>query len=293
MTFSAISGANANTYTIPTALSQTTYFRRAFRSYCDTIYSNTVTVTVYNGAQGTPNTFGNGLWNAYVYNAADYTTSYSGYYTTASALLYNSTTDFGVTAAPSTAPNYQGCQVNQNGFSIRYQRTNFTPGTYQIDIPMNDDGMNIILDGTTIYTSAGYNPSPRTNVWTGTLTATSQLEIRFNNNGGGNGQIESVDPSSVINTPPTAGTIAGNQVACNTVVPSFQLTSSVGSSNGRNLFTFVESLPVGIIHRVRELCDNCRCQFRYLHDSNCSFSDYLFQKRTAHGVKLFTPIQLQ
>ncbi len=222
ITFNAISGANATTYTIPALLSQTTYYRRAYSTFCETVYSNTITVTVYPGAVGTPGTFGSGFWNAYVYNSTDYSSNYSGYFTTGSPLNYNTVSQFANNAAPSSVSNYQGCPIGNTNYSIRYQRTNFTTGIYQIGVNINDDNMNIILDGVTVY-SSGYNAGVRANVWTGSLFPTSQLEIRYLNNSGP-GEINFTF-TTVANTAGTAGSISGNQVACNTVVPTFQLTN--------------------------------------------------------------------
>lgn len=231
ISFANIIGANATTYTIPSPLAQTTYYRRAYQTACSTVYSNTITVTIFAGAQGTPNTFGNGLWNAYVYNATDYTTNYSGYYTTAAALTYNTTSSFANGVPPSSAATYQGCPVAVTAYSVRLQRTNFTPNVYQIDIAQNNDGMNIILDGVTIYTS-GLNNTYRTNVWTGTLNATSQLEIRYANTAGATGNLSfSIAPVATV-TAPTPGSIAGNQTACNSSNPAFTLTSVSAATVG-------------------------------------------------------------
>jgi hypothetical protein len=229
VTFTNIPGGNLVAYTIPAILSQTTYFRRAYRTYCDTLYSNTVTVTIYNGAQGTPNTFGNGLWNAYVYNANDYSSNYSGYYTTGSGLNYNSTTDYTVNQAPSLAPTYQGCQVNANVHSVRYQRTNFPLGVYQIGVGRNDDDMSIILNGVTVY-SSGTNTGARANVWTGTLGGNSNLEIRYRNTGGPG----DISWTFTLLAPPTyssAGSIAGNQAICSNTTPT-GLTSGSAATQG-------------------------------------------------------------
>jgi hypothetical protein len=231
ITFTNIVGANATTYTIPSPLAQTTYFRRAYQTACSVVYSNTITVTIFAGAQGTPNTFGNGLWNAYVYNATDYSSNYSGFYTTASGLSYNTTSSFAVGAPPSAAATYQGCPVSVTNYSVRLQRTNFTPNVYQIDIAANNDGMNIILDGVTIY-SSGLNNTYRTNVWTGTLNASSQLEVRYANTAGATGNLSfNILPVNTV-TAPLPGTIAGNQTACNSSNPSLALTSVLPATVG-------------------------------------------------------------
>lgn len=230
LVFTNIPGANSSSYLIPVALTQTTFYRRLYRSYCDTVASNVVKVEVYTGVvQGTPGGFGNGLWNAYVYNATDYATAYSGYYTTGSSLSYNTTTDFAAAAAPSSASTYLGCVVSNTQYSVRFQRTNFTPGIYQIGVNRNDNNMVILLDGVQIYTS-GTNGGVRSNVWTGTLKANSQLEIRYNNTGG-NGDISWTITPTTLSVPALAGTISGNQSMCSGQIPQFVFgTVSTGTA---------------------------------------------------------------
>lgn len=230
VTFTNISGANATTYTIPGSLTQTTYYRRAYTTYCETVYSNTVTVTVYPGAMGTPGTFGTGQWNAYVYNSTNYT-SYAGFYTTGSALNYSTTTDYATNAAPSLAPSYQGCNVPATAYSVRYLRTGLTAGVYQIGVGFNDDGMDIIIDGVTVYSLAGGNGSNRPNVWTGSLTSSSQVEIRYANTGSVGSLVFNMTllPSP---TAPTPGVVAGTQSVCATEVPTIGLTSTTNAAAG-------------------------------------------------------------
>ena len=50
--WTAISGANAITYDAPLGLTQTTQYRRAATNGCATVYSNTITVTVYSAMDG-------------------------------------------------------------------------------------------------------------------------------------------------------------------------------------------------------------------------------------------------
>jgi hypothetical protein len=229
ITYTNISGANGASYTHTSALSVTTYFRRAYRTYCDTVFSNVVTATVVASAQGTPGVFGNGVWNAYVYDENNFT-SHSGYYTSGAGLSYNSTSSFANNVPASNATGYQGCQVSIPSQSIRFQRTNFTPGIYRIAMGTNDDGMQIIFNGTVVYNVAGFNNTARPNVWTGFLTNSSQLEINVANGGAGQFQID-WSFSTLPNSPATqAGTIAGNATICSGLTVA--LTSSVAATVG-------------------------------------------------------------
>lgn len=51
-TWSAISGANSLTYDVPAGLTKTTQYRRSATNSCGTVYSNVVTVTVYDDLDG-------------------------------------------------------------------------------------------------------------------------------------------------------------------------------------------------------------------------------------------------
>lgn len=227
--FTNIAGANLASYTPGFALTSTSYFRRAYLTYCDTVFSNSVTATVLNGAPGTPNEFGNGVWNAYVYNATDYASNYSGFYTTASGLTYNSTTDFSATIAPSLAPTYNGCQVSANLYSIRYQRTGFVDAVYRIGVNRNDNNMAIVLNGVTVF-SRVTTGTAQTNVWTGRLEPNSQLEIRFNNTGG-SGDISWTFTTVSTVTNLQAGSVNGNQTICSVTLPSV-IASVAAATNG-------------------------------------------------------------
>ncbi|MEJ0083204.1 MAG: hypothetical protein WDM78_20155 [Puia sp.] len=57
---------------------------------------------------------------------------------------------------------------------VSYRRTNFTPGTYQIDVVYHDDDGYLFVNGVQVWSQTGCcTASP--NVWTGTLGATDKV----------------------------------------------------------------------------------------------------------------------
>jgi hypothetical protein len=191
-----ISGANAAAYTIPAALSQTTWYRRAASNFCATVaYSNPVKVYMFPTAPGDPTVFGNNVWNAYVYDfsSTGYTsadnnwTDYKGVFTTPGISTanqgFNSATIYNIANNPSSVSTYQGCLVGASLSGAQFKRQGFPDSTYQIDFNSDDAGY-LYVNGVLVYGRTGCCTLVP-NVWTGTLNATSTVEYRYKNSGGG------------------------------------------------------------------------------------------------------------
>jgi len=165
--------------------------------------SNTATSSVIvQNVPGAPATsvFGNNTWNAYCnYNNITYS-NYYGYYTE-NNLSFNTTSRWGNTAGPSVANAasglaYSGCSfltgtgtcgantLNYTNYSMSFKRTNFTCGYYQIDVNYQDDSFTLLINGVQVFQNTNYTPSLQSNVWTGFLGPTSQVEMRLINNCG-------------------------------------------------------------------------------------------------------------
>lgn len=132
---------------------------------------------------GNPATFGNGVWNAYVYNSNTIAgfTNYAGFYSF-SGLSFDTGTQYGTTSSPTAASGYAGCSVVGNtNYGISFKRTNFTCGYYQIDIPYQDDQAAIYINGSLVFQNTTFTGTAQTNVWRGFLNASSTVEIRFVN----------------------------------------------------------------------------------------------------------------
>ncbi|HWK07817.1 MAG TPA: hypothetical protein VNS58_29500, partial [Puia sp.] len=231
-TIAGYTGYTDISYTGTVSPTVPTQFRRVAFDVCnDTAYSNAVTFTPGAGAVGNPSVFGNGAWNVYCYNAsgaAFSTATYMGYYTEP-LLSFNSVNRWGTNSPPSMASGYQGCQVDQVNHWVSYRQTNFTPATYQLDIPTHDDDVYVYINGVLVFTHVGCCDS-HTNIWTGALGATDQVEYRWRQNyGASQGAL-----NLTVVTPPvslTPGVIGASQTICNNTAPAAFTSTSAGVSN--------------------------------------------------------------
>ncbi|HYG37881.1 MAG TPA: sugar-binding protein, partial [Cytophagales bacterium] len=231
--FTNISGATATTYDAP-AVTQTTYYRRAVIDACNnTVYSNTVTVSIYGSVQGDPTVFGNNIWHAYAYKSNDFT-NYGGYYTQGSTteLSFDSEDLWAESSSPSNSQskvsNYLGCQIPTNYHSISYKRKGFPVGTYQIDVTSHDDEAFLYVNGILVWNHYGWGDT-HGNVWTGNLDATSTIEFKWSEGIGesyGSLRFTSTTPSNSV----LAGSISDDQSICYGGNPAAFTSTATGSS---------------------------------------------------------------
>lgn len=229
VTWSYIFGATTEDYNATAPIIADTYFRREVSDNCGNaaVYTSPVLITINNTTPGDPSIFGNNQWNAYVYNSNNFT-NYSGFYV--EPLLSFSTTDrFAQSSIPSFASGYQGCQTNGTQYSIIFKRTNITPGIYQIDIPYHDDNVFVYVNGVLVYQFLGCCAA-RNNVWTGSLNASSEVELRYINFNGP-GQLQAsftlVTPAGLT----SAGSIGSGQNVCFGAIPA-TLTNATDAVSG-------------------------------------------------------------
>ena len=221
------SGVTTNTLTLTGVTASNNYSVVVSGACSPSVTSSAATLTVYTSAPGTPSVFGNGVWNAYCYGAINFT-SYAGYYVEPS-LSFDSRLRWASGASPSIASGYQGCFVPATNMSISFKQTNFTPGTYNLSVNFQDDGFTMFLNGTQVFQNTGYTPALQSNVWTGTLGASDQVELRYTQGGGGSGLMVTFAPITTPANSITAGTIAGNQSICSGEIPT-QVLSNVASA---------------------------------------------------------------
>lgn len=154
--------------------------------------SGSAIVTV-NAPSGSPADFGSNVWNVYAWNAggaiftnnADcWNTNYAGYYTD-NSLDINTESNWGQNTSPSSAAGYAGCTVQVDNMSFSAKRQGFPCGYYQLDIPGHDDGAQLWINGTMVWSEDGYNPNTITNVWTGWLGANDKVELKVTDGSGG------------------------------------------------------------------------------------------------------------
>jgi hypothetical protein len=196
----------------PAALTQTTWFRRVVTSGGCSDTAAPVQITVVTSAPGNPAVFGNNVWNAYAYSDNTFTT-YAGFYTEPN-LSFITTGRYTTTQSPSSASGYQGCLIAPTNFSLSLKRTNFTPNDYQIDLTALDDNMVLLIDGVQVCarTCCTTPPTVVSNLWTGYLGPTDQVEIRWTQLTGPSElglNFTAVTPASI-----NPGTIGNNQSVC-------------------------------------------------------------------------------
>ncbi len=235
-TWTTVAGATGNTFSGTVSPTTNIQYRRVATDICGNVaYSAPVTFTQTAGTVGNPSVYGNGVWNVYAYDAAGpgnpsafSTAQYLGYYVEP-LLSFNSLNRWSATGSPSDASGYQGCQVDQDNHWVSYRQTNFTPATYQIDVPYHDDDAYLFINGVQVWSQAGCCVAS-TNVWTGILGATDKVEFRWREyNGSSSGAV-----NFTVVTPATTvipGTIAAGQTICaNSTPAAFTSTTDATSS---------------------------------------------------------------
>jgi hypothetical protein len=232
LTWTPIAGANNSTYTISSGLSVTTWYNRIANGACGaTATSTPVKVTVYSTAPGDPTVYGNGVWNCYAYALQTFGT-YKGYYVEP-LFSFDSRNRWTSGTAPSLASGYQGCLVPATQMSMSMKQTNFTPGYYSLSLNFQDDGFTMLVNGVQVFQNNAATATLQSNVWTGLLNATSQVELRLTQGTGGSGLMVTFAPY----TPPAllAGTIGGaNQHVCTGDTPQLPLSNATPASGGCN-----------------------------------------------------------
>src|SRR6185437_7257703 len=181
-TWTNISAANSNSYTITNNITAQTYYRLQVTDYCgNSAYSSIDTIKMNALVPSSPSTstFGNGVWNAYCYSDIAQA-NYAGYYTEP-LLTFSTINRFSNTSAPSSASGYIGCDVQANQYSVVVKRTNFTTGTYQIDVTKIDNKVNVYIDGVQVCSNVNTVTS---NIWTGPLSSSDSIRVVWVNNGG-------------------------------------------------------------------------------------------------------------
>ncbi|MBK7761859.1 MAG: hypothetical protein IPI46_00615 [Bacteroidetes bacterium] len=216
-----ISGAtNATSYAPPT-LTTPTYYRRLATLSSSTLASNIVFLDIRGAIS--PAIIPINSWNVYAYNGTDLNlgagTTYQGYYTV-SGLVVNSESLWNANAAPSTAPGYKGCIVNQAPWTIAAKRQGFTPDNYILNITSVDNGVRAYLDGNEIFAAGGFGPYP--NITLGALNANSVIEVRAENSGGPGYLNFNLQTSAL-----QGGTIGSNQTSCESFMPALLTNSAI------------------------------------------------------------------
>lgn len=177
---------------------------------------------------GNPTTFGSSVWNAYAYSGIAFpitNNTFFGSYTE-NNLNFDTKNRWAAAAGPGTSDAssgsaYSGCPIPATNYSISFKRTNFTCGYYQIDIPFQDDGVTLFVNGVQVFQNNSFTPALQSNVWTGFLGASSTVEIQFVNLSGG-GQLQ-----VTFNTAPNPLTISDPAIVCTTSSTALKVSSAL------------------------------------------------------------------
>ena len=179
--FGTTGAAGGNTYTVRIRL-----------TYNSAIYTDKIYTLNANPIPGNPAVFGNKVWNVYAWNAGGLTftgntncwnTNYAGFYTD-NNLDVNTINNWGTYSSPSSATGYAGCPVRTDYMSFVAKRQGFTCGYYQLDIPSHDDGAQLLVNGTIVWSEDVFNSNNLVNVWTGWLGDSDKVELKVTEGGG-------------------------------------------------------------------------------------------------------------
>jgi len=141
VSFTDIPNANSATYT-PAVLEATTYFRRVgFKSCGLSVVSSAVAKTVLSKAG-----FGQGEWEVEVVGRqselAGSPAEYSGSATLTNSDIKLAEAKGGKEAPPSDLPNYTGCDVANQSFTLFLRKTDWACGRYDFHLLDIDGGLN-------------------------------------------------------------------------------------------------------------------------------------------------------
>ncbi|TAG55975.1 MAG: LamG domain-containing protein, partial [Cytophagales bacterium] len=228
-----LSNSNSVTYTHPLTLSQDTYFRRIVFDRCgNSATSAPLLVDMNKVVNGNPSIFGTAGWNSYFYR--DMTrTSYAGNFSmpglnpTTSGLSFDTRNYFASATAPSTYSQYDGCPISNDNISASFKRTNFTPGFYNLNMIFNDDNVNVLINGQSVFSRAFSGTA--VTAWTGYLSATDQIEMNWDQGGGGSGLAVNFVPISTF-TGMIAGSIAYPTSVCSGEIPQPKFITLINST---------------------------------------------------------------
>ena len=167
---------------IATPTTTTTYTASGISDCNGSSSSETITVNPSHLSLNPNSDYGDGEWYIYCYDGNNFNT-YNGYYTEPN-LVFDTRNRWGANDSPSDASDYNGCTIPDNQHSYSHKRTNFACGEYIIDITNHDDDVELLIDGVSTLTHAGWGDS-HSGAYTGFLGPTSTVELRVREGGGG------------------------------------------------------------------------------------------------------------
>src|SRR5690554_1694575 len=132
--------------------------------------------------------FGEGVWNIYVWNAADndlsaqpWENNYSGFLVSnpnVNNYFFSSENYWGENQSPSYYVNYTGCYVNPNRHSFSLRQTGFDCGLYDLTLNPGNNDLELYINNNEIILD--YNSETNFYSWSGLLSPEDEVEIRYN-----------------------------------------------------------------------------------------------------------------
>jgi gliding motility-associated-like protein len=177
-------------------------------------------------------------WNVDVFATTDISipninARYGSYST--GTVSFNTALDWAPTSSPSSASNWNGCEVPPDKFTIRARRRGFPCQPYALTINSADDGVSVFVNGSQIY-----NGNLVSNVPLGTYVLSSNDEIEVRMTGLCNPENIDFAVTPVAVPPVNGGTIGGitnGSTICQSDYFNATLTNLAPGSGGVTGFT--------------------------------------------------------
>jgi hypothetical protein len=201
------------------------------------VSATSATVAVTNAASN-PATFPSNQWNFYAYNGGNISLNgvYSGFYPLTGTINYDTRNQWADNLSPSNATGWAGCgAVPVDNHAVSAKRQGFPCGVYQLNITNHDDDIRVFVNGSQVFDYVGCCTS-HSNIWTGYLSSSSQVEVRHLEGVGGSHQgLEFVLVNPTLNGG-TIGGITNDVIICNNTDPgAFTNTGTpTGGTIGQN-----------------------------------------------------------
>src|SRR5690606_5662553 len=134
-----------------------------------------------------PFEYGEGVWNIYVWNAADdddladpWEDNYSGFLVTNPSDEYFSSDSYWLgNQSPSYYDDYIGCYVNPNRHSFSARQTGFDCGIYNLIVLYPElNTLELYINNELV--EFEYNPEEGLYTWTGSLVPEDEVEFKYN-----------------------------------------------------------------------------------------------------------------
>lgn len=233
-----ITGQTGASITVNPSATTTYWVRRYDAAPCSAYTSGATTTVAVTTPPGTPSAFGANQWNVYGYSTADITLAsavYAGYYTqnTLSFSTQTGTNSWNNQASPSSSAGWNGCPVPNDNFTFVYKRAGFPCGTYTISLANWDDQAQVYVNGTLVWSCASWSGGGACSgniPGSFNLSATSNIEIRVREQGGGSNLEVNFTKTDVASTAPTS--ISGPNVACDGAAITLTATGGTTGTNG-------------------------------------------------------------